>query len=110
MMHIKFDFIKDLFFSEKLSDTLNKGYFAVRENFKERIVWHSNGQLSTHICYDNGIFDGECIQYYTDGTIFERCFYKKGKIEGRYELFIKSSNHRIVKYYKEGKAINDTEN
>lgn len=88
--------------------------------------YHKNGQIKIQVYHNNGIFEGEYIYYYIDGScakitnfingiLHGKCIeyfyngqialdsnYINGNLDGKYRSYYKNSNLKIICNYKNG--------
>ena len=48
--------------------------------------WYSNGTLWEHCYYEHGELHGECKQWWSNGTLLEHCYYEHGELVEDYLL------------------------
>jgi antitoxin component YwqK of YwqJK toxin-antitoxin module len=65
--------------------------------------WYPNGQLSSRGYYKEGKPEGEYNWWGPKGNLSSKSYYKEGKPEGEYKGWYDNGKLRIQYYYKEGK-------
>ena len=68
-----------------------------------KIIFHSNGQISELGKYKDGLLDGPQESYFINGQLKYTSNYTSGKLDGVYESFFDNGNRGAIKNFKFGK-------
>jgi hypothetical protein len=68
-----------------------------------REFWYENERIRRREFRRNGKLEGECTEWYWDGSLYSKSIYKAGKIEGKYESWFVDGNLHCEEFYKNGK-------
>jgi antitoxin component YwqK of YwqJK toxin-antitoxin module len=66
-------------------------------------TWHENGQLFQRSFYRDGKLEGKAEMWYRNGQLWVYSFFKDGKLEGEYKMWYKTGQLRWHRFYKNGK-------
>lgn len=69
--------LEEVALSAVLMDYIKKGYFNVSGEFKS---YHDNGEVKLHYYHNNGIIDGEYLEYTNEGILIRNLYYVNGKV------------------------------
>lgn len=79
---------------ELIKHNLENGKLESINRFKDSVLdgiqeyFHEDGTTKAKIDnYVNGVLEGESLEYYPEGTIYMKTFYKNGKVNGKREKF-----------------------
>jgi antitoxin component YwqK of YwqJK toxin-antitoxin module len=92
---------KWLFYSSDVS-----GYLFCEEEYKGNVrngpsvKYYPNGKIAEKITFLNNVRQGEWTQFFTDGTMCLKSFYKNGKLEGKYEVWDEKGKIEFSGQYK----------
>ncbi|MFO7862831.1 MAG: toxin-antitoxin system YwqK family antitoxin [Salinivirgaceae bacterium] len=103
---------KQFFFGDSLAcrtvmfyrngDTLSHGWHY---NKKKDSIWHyynEEGQLLMIESFDKGVYHGDFIYYYKDGTPWQEITYKNGEKDGTWKRFYPNGNALFEAIYVDG--------
>ncbi len=69
--------------------------------------WWSNGRLFQHCFYKDGKIDGEYKVWYDNGKLQTHCFFKNDKYDGEFKQWRKNGLLYAHYFYKNDEVIKD---
>ncbi|GMQ59692.1 hypothetical protein AN1V17_40920 [Vallitalea sediminicola] len=63
---------------------------------------YNNGNINYYCYYENGIKDGECIDFYETGKLKRHCMMEKGQILGKNYIWYENGNIKTKEFCKYG--------
>lgn len=63
---------------------------------------YGNGNINYYCYYENGIQNGECVDFYETGQLKRHCIMKKGQIFGKNSIWYENGNIKLIEYCKYG--------
>lgn len=91
-----------------ISSSIKEEYFQLN-GLKEGICKHyyTNGTIYIYCNYSNGILHGEYKQYYPNEQLLYICNYMNGKLHGDYKEYFSNGNLKFHCIYSNDKIIID---
>lgn len=71
----------------------------------ELITYNESGGIEKKYQLKNGLKEGLCEVYYSDGKLKGKLYFEKDKQTGKSEYYYPNGNIREVQYYEDGKRI-----